>query len=534
MKAGGRWPTAPRLPMRRRTAISMRRRCRRSSTRRVDSRPAHPRAAASSSARSIADTQSQCTPRGAPTRSKHSSRRPCGSASATSRSRWSTSIPGLPAIEFYERERVSLARGARSRHRADASRSWSTILREDQAGFAPYIHYDDHMPLDQWRELNHSPRWSAFHFYEKGQPIEDRCRRAPATMAALSRLPQARGRAALALARCTRCSSRRRSIPPHTGVANFRLVVHLPLIVPPGCGFRVGGETREWRIGEALGVRRHDRARGLERQRPDRAYIFICDVWSPRAVAGGARGDRRHHRRDRRLQRHAADGARLNGRRADARVPEDQEPACAGRDRAPDRARRRAALRGGPRIESRQPDQGQSAGRPARSRRTPSQSQIVQRSACTLARVHGLRDAASAIAPPLLCRYEPGMKYGAHADAALIQLARTRLRSDLSCTIFVTDPASYEGGELRSWPATRRWPSRARPARPSCIPRPAARGQCRYAPAERLVGDHVHREPHRGPAPAHAGVRAERDRRARRPRRCAGRTGCGSTSCARI
>jgi len=52
------------------------------------------------------------------------------------------------------------------------------------------------------------------------------------------------------------------------------------------------------------------------------------------------------------------------------------------------------------------------------------------------------------IAPPLLCRYEPGMKYGGHADAALIQLGNARLRSDLSCTVFVTDPSTYEGGEL--------------------------------------------------------------------------------------
>ena len=52
------------------------------------------------------------------------------------------------------------------------------------------------------------------------------------------------------------------------------------------------------------------------------------------------------------------------------------------------------------------------------------------------------------IAPPLLCRYEPGMQYGGHADAALIQLANTRLRSDLSCTVFLIDPATYEGGEL--------------------------------------------------------------------------------------
>jgi PKHD-type hydroxylase len=52
------------------------------------------------------------------------------------------------------------------------------------------------------------------------------------------------------------------------------------------------------------------------------------------------------------------------------------------------------------------------------------------------------------MAPPLLCRYEPGMKYGGHADAALIQVGNARLRSDLSCTVFVSDPASYDGGEL--------------------------------------------------------------------------------------
>jgi len=52
------------------------------------------------------------------------------------------------------------------------------------------------------------------------------------------------------------------------------------------------------------------------------------------------------------------------------------------------------------------------------------------------------------IAPPLLCRYEPGMKYGSHADAAIIQLPNTKIRSDLSCTVFIGDPAAYEGGEL--------------------------------------------------------------------------------------
>jgi PKHD-type hydroxylase len=53
-----------------------------------------------------------------------------------------------------------------------------------------------------------------------------------------------------------------------------------------------------------------------------------------------------------------------------------------------------------------------------------------------------------ALAPPMMTRYKPGMKYGAHADAAFIQLPGATIRSDLSCTIFLNDPADYDGGEL--------------------------------------------------------------------------------------
>jgi PKHD-type hydroxylase len=52
------------------------------------------------------------------------------------------------------------------------------------------------------------------------------------------------------------------------------------------------------------------------------------------------------------------------------------------------------------------------------------------------------------VAPPLMTRYKPGMKYGAHTDAAYLQLPTGYIRSDLSCTIFLNDPEDYEGGEL--------------------------------------------------------------------------------------
>ena len=52
------------------------------------------------------------------------------------------------------------------------------------------------------------------------------------------------------------------------------------------------------------------------------------------------------------------------------------------------------------------------------------------------------------IATPLLSRYEPGMNYGPHADAPFLQLPSGPMRSDVSATLFIGEPAACEGGEL--------------------------------------------------------------------------------------
>lgn len=82
--------------------------------------------------------------------------------------------------------------------------------------------------------------------------------------------------------------------------------------------------------------------------------------------------------------------------------------------------------------------------------RDPRYVESAQLVATAFARSREFNDFAlpKRVAPPLLSKYEPGMKYGAHADAAIMQLPSTKLRSDLSCTVFLEDPASYEGGEL--------------------------------------------------------------------------------------
>lgn len=52
------------------------------------------------------------------------------------------------------------------------------------------------------------------------------------------------------------------------------------------------------------------------------------------------------------------------------------------------------------------------------------------------------------VAPPLLCRYQPGMSYGAHPDSAFLPMQPEPLRSDVSLTLWLNEPETYDGGEL--------------------------------------------------------------------------------------
>lgn len=54
------------------------------------------------------------------------------------------------------------------------------------------------------------------------------------------------------------------------------------------------------------------------------------------------------------------------------------------------------------------------------------------------------------VLPPLFNRYTGGQSYGGHIDGAVRPVAGTpyRVRTDLSATLFLTEPEEYDGGEL--------------------------------------------------------------------------------------
>ena len=165
--------------------------------------------------------------------------------------------------------------------RADSSESDGSGAygAASESGFTPYITYPNDVPLNQWAELNNSPSWSAFHLYKMGKIVAENAAKCPQTMALLGGAPTPTqpGRTPAAMFSLLKPKTR---IPPHTGVSNVRLVTHVPLIVPEGCGFRVGNTTRQWTPGKAWvfdDTIEHEAWNDSDQLR----VVLIFDIWHP-------------------------------------------------------------------------------------------------------------------------------------------------------------------------------------------------------------------------------------------------------------
>jgi aspartyl/asparaginyl beta-hydroxylase (cupin superfamily) len=187
-------------------------------------------------------------------------------------------FPEIPAVEFFERGDfpwLDAVEAATDEIRTELT----TILVADRAGLEPYIAYPDGVPLDRWRELNKSRRWSAYFLTNQGVDQPSHIARCPRTMRALKGAPlcDVSARAPTVFFSILDAST---EIPPHSGVTNTRLTVHLPLIVPDNCGFRVGSETREWVPGKAWVFDDTIEHAAWNRSDTPRA-VLIFDIWNP-------------------------------------------------------------------------------------------------------------------------------------------------------------------------------------------------------------------------------------------------------------
>jgi aspartyl/asparaginyl beta-hydroxylase (cupin superfamily) len=195
-------------------------------------------------------------------------------------------FPGMPEIEFHERASFP-SLGVLEQAAGDIRAEFDALIAAEAAQMVPYIQSPDRVPMRQWKELNHNPKWTAIHLLQNGRRIDENARHCPRTLAAIAQMDQPEVRGASPNAMFSLLAPRTR-IPPHTGVANTRLVCHLPLIVPPKCGFRVGATTREWRVGEAFvfdDTIEHEAWNDSDELR----VVLIIDLWAPALSPGDRR-----------------------------------------------------------------------------------------------------------------------------------------------------------------------------------------------------------------------------------------------------
>ena len=125
-------------------------------------------------------------------------------------------FPNLAPIEFFDRAEFPWL-DAVEQATDDIRDEFLEVLRTED-GFTPYITYPPGTPVNQFAELNNSPRWNAFHLLKSGRRVDANAARCPRTMAALENVPQPEqaGRTPAAMFSLL---SPRTTIPAHVGVS---------------------------------------------------------------------------------------------------------------------------------------------------------------------------------------------------------------------------------------------------------------------------------------------------------------------------
>lgn len=187
-------------------------------------------------------------------------------------------FPFLPSDEFFDPDFFPWMAALEAQTGA-IREEFRALVASGDAPLRPYVAMDAGTPDNVWTPLDHSLDWGAMFLEEYGVRSDALAARCPVTMAALDAIPRANmpARAPTVFFSLLKPHTH---IPPHTGVTNLRTIIHLPLIVPEGCAFRVGGETRAWVEGQAFAFDdtiEHEAWNNSDELRA----VLIFDVWNP-------------------------------------------------------------------------------------------------------------------------------------------------------------------------------------------------------------------------------------------------------------
>ncbi len=185
-------------------------------------------------------------------------------------------IPGVPAQPWFERDDFDWV--SRVESAFDDVREELTLALSHGERLRPYVEARTGAPRD-WDHLTDKSTWSSFHLLKGGVPVAENVALCPRTTAMLDDIPlvHCQGNSPEAFFSILQPGI---VIPPHVGLANFKLAVHLALIIPEGCAIEVGGERRGWTEGHCMIFDDSFEHSAWNRGRQDRA-VLIFEVWNP-------------------------------------------------------------------------------------------------------------------------------------------------------------------------------------------------------------------------------------------------------------
>ena len=185
-------------------------------------------------------------------------------------------FPGLPHTQFFDPLDFAWVAGLEAATQAIRT-ELEAVLASDM-GLKPYVEADPTRP-NKGHKLLGNPDWSAFHLIENGAPVVGNAERCSTTLAALADLPIPRitDRSPMVLFSVLHQHTH---IPPHSGMLNTRLIVHLPLIVPDGCRLRVGNDVRPVVAGQVMifdDSIEHEAWNDSDKTR----VVLLFEIWRP-------------------------------------------------------------------------------------------------------------------------------------------------------------------------------------------------------------------------------------------------------------
>lgn len=185
-------------------------------------------------------------------------------------------MPGLPTSPWFGRDSLGWVEEFEAQLPAIRAELMSLMPGE---GTGEKVFSSTALEEQNLRGTRGAPSWTGHYFYRHGQRRDDNCAACPATSTALDRLPlcHVAGHGPEVLFSVFTPGTH---LLAHRGVTNTRSVGHLPLIVPPDCALKVGGEEHAWREGEVVvfdDTYEHEAWNRSDQVR----VVLIFDIWNP-------------------------------------------------------------------------------------------------------------------------------------------------------------------------------------------------------------------------------------------------------------